>query len=79
MASGLPVVTTRAHGVREVVRENETALLAEVGDVEQLTAQLRRLVQEPELRKQLGMAGRRRVEQVFRWDTIIDGLCALLR
>jgi len=79
MASGLPVVTTRAHGVREVVQENETALLAEVGDVEQLTAHLRRLVQEPELREQLGMAGRRRVEQVFRWNTIIDGLCALLR
>ena len=79
MASGLPVVTTRAQGVREVVRENETALLAEVGDVEQLTAHLRRLVQEPQLRKQLGAAGRRRVEQVFRWNTIIDGLCALLR
>ncbi|TMC55078.1 MAG: glycosyltransferase family 4 protein [Chloroflexi bacterium] len=78
MANGLPVATTRARGVREVVAENETALLADVGDVQQLAANLERLIQDRELRRQLGTAGRERVTRMFRWDTIIDALLGTL-
>src|SRR5438876_2285819 len=72
MACGLPVVTTRAKGVREVVVENETALLTDVGNPKELAQQLARLIENPGLRRRLGMTGRKRVAERFDWDTIVD-------
>jgi glycosyltransferase involved in cell wall biosynthesis len=79
MAAGLPVVTTRAKGVREVVEENETALLADVGRPDQLSTQIRLLLADSKLRLRLGTAGRRRVMERFDWDPIIDSLLAALQ
>jgi glycosyltransferase involved in cell wall biosynthesis len=78
MASRLPVVTTRAQGVRTVVAENETALVADVGRPDQLANQLKRLIADPDLRCTLGEAGRERVSTLFRWDVIVDALMSLL-
>jgi glycosyltransferase involved in cell wall biosynthesis len=74
MASRLPVVTTRAQGVREVIAENETALAAEVGDTAELSRLLERLLDDPAMRDRLGRAGRARVEAHFTWDRIMDRL-----
>ncbi len=57
MASGLPVIVTRIGGVPDMVREGETALLFEPGDVQALRACLRTLVDSPDLRKKMGQAG----------------------
>ncbi len=57
MASGVPVIVTRIGGVPDMVREGETALLFEPGDVQALRACLRTLVGSPELRKNMGHAG----------------------
>lgn len=78
MASRLPVVTTRARGVRSVVAENETALVADVGRPDQLATHLKRLIADPDLRRALGEAGRERVTRLFRWDVIIDSVMDLL-
>ncbi|MBX6332130.1 MAG: glycosyltransferase family 4 protein [Gemmatimonadaceae bacterium] len=74
MASGLPVVTTRAQGIREVIADGETALTAEVGEVRTLAAHLDRLLGDPALRRRLGDAGRRRIATCFAWDAIMDRL-----
>jgi glycosyltransferase involved in cell wall biosynthesis len=79
MASGLPVVTTRAKGVRDVVVEHETALLADVGCPEQLVGHLERLVGDAALRQKLGTMGRARVQNVFNWDRSIDTLLGQLQ
>jgi glycosyltransferase involved in cell wall biosynthesis len=79
MACGLPVLTTRARGVRSVAEEGQTALMADVGDVEGLARQLHRLVEDPDLRRCLGDAGRERVATVFGWDAIMENLMALLQ
>ena len=79
MACGLPVVTTRAKGVREVVIENQTALVGDVGDAGQLAAHLKRLIVDADLRRELGMLGRRRVKAVYSWEKIMDSLMALLQ
>jgi glycogen(starch) synthase len=65
MAFGKPVVGCRAGGMQEVVDEGVTGLLAEPGDVASLTEELRRLVVEPDLRKQLGSAAREAFERQF--------------
>jgi glycosyltransferase involved in cell wall biosynthesis len=79
MATRLPVVTTRAQGVRTVVSENETALVADVGRPDQLAVHLERLIRDPKLRHQLGTAGRERVNKLFRWEVIVDSLFSLLQ
>lgn len=56
LAAGLPVVTTDIEVFREYL-DNETALLVPPGDAEQLAAALVRLVEEPELRKDLASTG----------------------
>ncbi len=48
-ATGVPVVATNLGGMAEVVRHEENGLLFELGDLEDLTRQLKRLIDEPEL------------------------------
>ncbi len=65
MAAGLPIVATDVGGVAEVVEQGTTGLLARSGNPDQLAAQIRRLLSEPELRVRYGQAGRQRAEQLF--------------
>ena len=58
MAAGRPVVTADTPGVREVLRDGESALLVPAGDAEALGAALARLAAEPALRARLGGAAR---------------------
>lgn len=53
-AAGMPSVATAVAGIPEVVREGETGLLVPRGDVPALTAALRRLVVDPDLRLRMG-------------------------
>jgi glycosyltransferase involved in cell wall biosynthesis len=65
MASGLPVVATAAGGAAEAVRHGETGFLLEHGDVEEATQAIRVLVDEPDLRRRMGVAARAHVEAEF--------------
>lgn len=65
MAAGLPVVATAVGGIPEVVVDGETGFLVPAEDTGALTDALARLVADPELRRRLGAAGRRRAEELF--------------
>lgn len=65
MAVGLPVVTTRAGGIPELVTDGVDGILIDAGDRTALTRALTRLVEDESLRERLGEAGRRRVEQTY--------------
>jgi rhamnosyl/mannosyltransferase len=66
MAAGRPVITTAVPtGVREVNVPNETGLEVPLRDVGALARALETLSRDPELRRRLGEAGRRRVLQHF--------------
>jgi colanic acid/amylovoran biosynthesis glycosyltransferase len=60
-ASGLPVVATRHAGIRDVVVEGQTGLLADEGDVEGMAANIIQLAQDPVLAARLGTAARERI------------------
>jgi phosphatidylinositol alpha-1,6-mannosyltransferase len=64
---GKPVVGTRSGGVPEAVCHEETGLLVEPSNPEELAAAVRRLHDDPELSRRLGDAGRRRVLAEFGW------------
>lgn len=58
LACGLPVVASRIGGIPEYVIENQTGLLFQPGDADELAGCLRRLAREPDLRQRLGKAAR---------------------
>jgi glycosyltransferase involved in cell wall biosynthesis len=57
LACGTPVVTADTAGARELLRDQESALLVPPGDPEALAAALRRLAAEPALAERLSVAG----------------------
>jgi phosphatidylinositol alpha 1,6-mannosyltransferase len=60
MAAGLAVVAAAAGGPVEIITDEVDGLLYRPGDTAALTAALRRLVVDPQLRDRLGRAGMRR-------------------
>ena len=72
MACACPVVASTAGGPPEAVKHGETGLLVPPGDVPAATAALDRLLGNPGLRRRLGEAGRRRVEDCFAMEPYID-------
>jgi glycosyltransferase involved in cell wall biosynthesis len=65
MATGLPVVSSRLMGVPELVEDGVTGLLVTPGREGELAAALKRLAEDPPLRRRLGEGGRRKVAEEF--------------
>jgi glycosyltransferase involved in cell wall biosynthesis len=71
MASGLPVVSTTATAIPEVVPDGEAGLLVPPRDPAALAQALLRLLQDPALRARLRDAGRRHARQ-YDWELVAD-------
>jgi glycosyltransferase involved in cell wall biosynthesis len=71
---GVPVVTSRIAGLPEVVEHEKTGLLVPPGDPTALADAIIRLLEDEELRRSMGQAGRERVLQHFTWDKIVQDL-----
>ena len=56
MSSGVPCVSTPVNGIPELIQHERTGLLATPGDSESLTNELRRLIEQPQLRRSLAEA-----------------------
>ncbi|BBX19656.1 glycosyl transferase family 1 [Mycolicibacterium duvalii] len=71
MASGTPIVASRAGALPEVVGpDGECARLVTPADVDELTAVLGRLLDSPRELRRLGDNGRRRALEVFSWESV---------
>lgn len=77
-ASGLPVVSTRHAGIRDVVIEGQTGLLVDERDIDGMAREMRRLAEKPELAAELGRAARLRVQTEFSMDKSIDRLWSII-
>lgn len=65
MAMGQPVIAFAEGGVPEIVVDGETGLLVEPGDIEGMADAVVALLHDPDRRREMGAAGRRRVEAHF--------------
>lgn len=65
MQYALPTISTFEGGIPDIVEENKTGLLAQPKNVESLSEKLEILINNPELRKKMGEAGRKKYEQEY--------------
>lgn len=72
MAAGKPVIASRVGGLPSTVADGATGLLCEPGEVADLAGKIAVLLDDAELRYRLGTAGRRRFEECYAWDVIVE-------
>jgi glycogen(starch) synthase len=70
MASGLPIVSCDAVGVRDCLRHDDNALLVQPGDVAALTAALSRLLADQRLRARLSATALEECRRVYSWPAV---------
>ena len=75
----IPCVTTFITGIPELIRDGLDGLLVAPSDAEGLAAALARLMDDAELRRRLGEAGRVRVEEKYHLNRNIERLAAIFR
>lgn len=73
-ALGLPVVSTNVIGPRESIKDGETGFLVEPKSSKAIVEPLKRLILDPELRRNMGQRGRQRVEQMFDRKDVIQAV-----
>ena len=76
-AVGVPVVASRIGALAEMIEDGRTGLLVAPGDPSALASALTRLMQEPPLRHRLIHDARRRVEQEFALERMVDDTLAV--
>jgi glycosyltransferase involved in cell wall biosynthesis len=78
MAVGVPVVAPASAGPLEIVEDGETGILYEPGDVAAGAAAVLRLLDDPGVARQMGLAARARVEKHFALERQLAQTHALL-
>lgn len=71
-ACGVPAVAYRSGGVVEVIDDGENGFLVEPCDKEALHDKIKLLISDDELRDRMGSQGRKKVEEEFIWDRVVD-------
>jgi glycosyltransferase involved in cell wall biosynthesis len=74
---GLPVVTTDAVGARDSIIDGLTGISVAVGDIEALSAVIKKMLDDPSLRTRLGTAGRERIVREFRNEVVWTDILAI--
>ena len=79
MASGVPCITTPVNGIPELIQHDRNGLLATPGDVDALSLQLRRAIEDAGLRQRLSVEGLKQVRQAFNLGDNVALLAAIFR
>jgi phosphatidylinositol alpha-mannosyltransferase len=78
MSAGLPVVASRLPGFELVMRDGMDGLMVDRADDEEgFAAALERLLDDPEMGRRMGAAGRQRALSTFSWPVVVDAIEAL--
>jgi glycosyltransferase involved in cell wall biosynthesis len=74
MLSGKPIICSAIGGLPEVVEDGKTGLLCKYDDVEDFTSKIEMLWNDPELGRQLGLAGKELARQRYNPDAFYERL-----
>lgn len=78
MQYGLPIIATREGGIPDIVAENITGYLVEKHDVKELSAKLQYLIENPDVRRKMGIAAKIKFEESFRIEVFENNLNKIL-
>ena len=78
-ACGRAVVTTDWPGCRDAIEPGDSGLLVTPRDSQALADALQRLVEDPDLRRRMGKAGRKLAEERFAIEKVVDAHLAIYR
>lgn len=78
LASGAAVIASDIGGVRLVIQAGQNGLLVKPGHSDELAAAITSLVEQPELRRQLGQAARQSVLDRYNWTWVARQIGDLL-
>jgi glycosyltransferase involved in cell wall biosynthesis len=79
MAARLPVITTPAGDSGLVVQDGITGYVVPFDDIESMAERMIQLARSSNLRRELGVAGRNRVEKLYSFDGLADQLLSTYR
>ncbi|PER45198.1 hypothetical protein COL26_20335 [Bacillus thuringiensis] len=68
MRSGLPVIASNVGGVEELVQDGKTGFLIEKGNKKELMEKIKFLMENAELRNEMGLSGRKRYIEHFTFE-----------
>jgi len=72
MSCGLPLIGTRVGGIPFLINDQETGLLVNPGNANEISSAINRLIENPDIRNEYGRNGRKRAEQMFSWMKIAE-------
>ncbi|MFP3975644.1 MAG: glycosyltransferase [Dehalococcoidia bacterium] len=76
MACGTPVVASSLGGLKNVLSDGKTGLLADPSNQDELAKAMGRLLKDKALTEKIGDAGRDFVQKTYSWDSIADRFIA---
>jgi len=79
MQHHLPVISCPEGGIPDIVVEGETGFLVPQKNPEALAEKIKVLVEDPKLRERMGVAGKKRFEELFRLETFENNMKDILR
>jgi glycosyltransferase involved in cell wall biosynthesis len=79
MACGNPSVATRVGALSDIIAERETGFLVDVGDADGLAGSVNQLLDDPDLRRRMGDAARKRAVGLFDIKKVVREREALYR
>lgn len=78
-ATGMPVISTRHSGIPEIVKEGESAYLAEERNSKELSEKMEKMMEESDRWNEKGLAGREFIEKNHSIDRMVEKLEKLYR
>lgn len=73
-AGSKPVISTRVGGIKDIVIENESALLTETNETELFAKHLSKLISDKELRIRMGAKGRKHVLEKYSYQRLVKDM-----
>jgi glycosyltransferase involved in cell wall biosynthesis len=73
-ACGKPIVTSRVGGLKDLVKNGETGLLFEPGNVKQLARSIFNLLNGDDVAKEIGLKGKNFVRENFTIEKVVERL-----
>jgi glycosyltransferase involved in cell wall biosynthesis len=77
MAMGIPVIANQVDGIAEAIQDEVTGYLCPPGDLDRMAERCVRLINQPDLRREMGLRGRSYATQEFDLQRMIEQIEAL--